>query len=409
MARLAAACPARATGRGVEELAAVMPTDIFISAGEASGDRYGGLLAEALRRLDPEVRLRGIGAAQMRAAGVELVADSSAWSAIGLLDAVRIALGRMGEPRRVRRALADDAPDVLVLIDFGAFNVPLARFARRRAIPTLYEMPPGAWSRRRPPGDLPGIVDAIATPFDWSAQRLAGGQAQVELIGHPCLDYVGTTRTAEQAAAALGLDRGRRVIALVPGSRRHEIERIAPRIFAAAAQIAREVPGTQFLVPVAPTVDREQVTRLAVARLGGAADLRLLDGMDYDALQLADVAIAASGTATLELACLGVPMVVVYWVPRATDLQFRLGRVRREGIRWFALPNLLADRQIVPELAQARFTPERVAAEALRLLRDDEAARAMRRDLAQVRRLLGESGASERVAEIVMALAKSGR
>jgi len=385
-----------------------MATDIFISAGEASGDRYGGLLAEALRRLEPGIRLRGIGAAQMRAAGVELVANSSAWSAIGLLDAVRIALGRMGEPRRIRRVLADDPPNVLVLIDFGAFNVPLARFARWRSVPTLYEMPPGAWSRQRPAGDLPEIVDAIATPFEWSAQRLAVGKAHVELIGHPCLDYVGTTRTAEQAAAAFGLDPGRPVIALVPGSRRHEIERIAPRIFAAAAQIARELPGSQFLVPVAPTVDREPVMRLALAQLR-AADLRLLDGMDYDALQLANVAIATSGTATLELACLGVPMVVVYRVPWATDLQFRLGRVLRQGIRWFALPNLLADRKVVPELAQASFTPKRAAAEALRLLQDATAASAMRRDLAQVRQLLGPSGASERVAEMVMALARSGR
>jgi len=315
----------------------------------------------------------------------------------------------MGEPRRVRRVLADDPPDVLVLIDFGAFNVPLAQFARRRAIPTLYEMPPGAWSRQRPAGNLPEIVDAIATPFEWSAKRLSVGKARVELIGHPCLDYVRATRTAEEAASALGTDRVRPVITLVPGSRRHEIERVAPRIFAAAARIAGEVPGAQFLVPVAPTVDRRQIERLAASRAHRPLDLRLLEGMDYNALQLADVAIATSGTATLELACLGMPMVVVYWVPWATDLQFRLGRARREGIRWFALPNLVADRAIVPELAQARFTPERAAAEALRLLRDDEAARAMRRDLAQVRRLLGESGASERVAEMVMALARSGR
>jgi lipid-A-disaccharide synthase len=384
-----------------------VPTDVFISAGEASGDRYGAMLAQALRRRNPEVRLRGIGAAHMRAAGVELEADSSAWSAIGLLDGVRVGVRLIGELRRTQRALADRPPEVVVLIDFGAFNVRLARSARERGIPALYEMPPGAWSRQRSAGDLPEIVDAIATPFPWSAQRLSSGRARVELIGHPCLDYVRVTRAPEEAAAALAIDRQRPVVALVPGSRRHEIERVAPRIMAAAARIARELPRAQFLVPVAPTVERARVERLARAAGGAALDLRLLEGMDYDALQLADAAIATSGTATLELACLGVPMVVVYRVPWATYLQFKIGRGVRQGVRWFALPNLLADRLIVPELAQAHFSPRRAAGEALRLLRDREAAERMRRDLAEVRALLGEPGASERVAEMAMGLVSS--
>lgn len=382
-----------------------MAADIFISAGEASGDRYGGLLADALKRLDPAVRLRGIGAAQMRAAEVDLLADSSAWGAIGLLDGVRVGLGLLGEMRRAQRTLADDPAEVVVLIDFGAFNVRLARFARRQGMRTLYEMPPGAWSRTRPAGDLPYIVDAIATPFDWSARRLASGAARVELIGHPCLDYVQVTRSPEEAAAALGVDRSRPLVDLVPGSRRHEIERIAPGIFAAAALIAREATGAQFLVPVAPTVGRGQVERLATQAGLAPGHLRLLDGMDYDALQLAQAAIATSGTATLELACLQVPMVVVYRVPWATYLQYRFGAEVRRGTRWFALPNLLAERQVVPELPQAQFTPERAAAEALRLLRDSEAATEMRRGLAEVRGMLGEPGASRRVAGMVMALA----
>jgi len=372
---------------------------VFILAGEASGDRYGAALIEALRAADSHLTFRGIGGPLMRAAGAHLLWDSSHWGTIGIGEALAN-LNRLR--RRLRQVVAhlrDQPPALLVLVDFGAFNVRVARALAGAGIPLLYFIPPGSWSRQRRRGDLTHLVDAIATPFEWSARHLEGGRARVEWVGHPLLDLVHPTMPRQEAYRSYHLDPGQPVVALVPGSRSHELSRILPVMTRTASILAQAIPQTQFLVPVAATAPREV---LATAFKG--LETRLLDGMDYNAMQLADVAAATSGTATLELAILGVPMVVVYRGSRLTELQYALvSRVLRR-VAYVALPNLIAGRVLVPELLQAQATPRRIAAELTSLLSNESRRQAMLRDLNQVAHVLGEPGALRRTAALALDL-----
>lgn len=379
---------------------------VFILAGEASGDRYGGALIEALRALDPRLTFRGIGGPRLQGAGAELLFDSRDWGAIGIGEALTL-IPRLW--RRLRQTIAHlraQPPALLVLIDFGAFNVRVARGLstsfkaglRGSGVPILYFIPPRCWSRTRAGGELPDLVDAIATPFPWSAERLRGGRAQVEWVGHPLLDLVRPALAREKAYVAYDLDPGRPIVALVPGSRRHEIQRMLPVMAAAARLVEGQAPGVQFLLTVAPTASRD-----AIAAAFEGMTTRLLDGMNYDAVQLAQAAAVTSGTATLELAILGVPMVVAYRGSRLTELQFALVRARRR-VRAIALPNILAGREIVPELIQDQATPLRIATEISLLLGQPERSAAMRRDLARAAASLGGPGALQRTARLALSL-----
>jgi lipid-A-disaccharide synthase len=309
--------------------------------------------------------------------------------------------------RATRRHLGNAPPDALVLIDCGAFNIPLARFARCAGIATLYYFPPGSWSRRLRSPELRALVDVIATPFPWSRDLLAGGRAKVEWVGHPVVEAARPTLSAEEAGRRHGLDASRPVVALAPGSRKQELRYVLPVLAGAGARLAAQVQETpQFIVPVAATADRLTVEN-TLARFGVRATL--LAGMEYNALQLAGTAAVCSGTATLEFACLGIPMVVVYRASRATTLQYRLIRGLIGRQRFAAMPNIIAQREIVRELLGSAATPEAVAAELEALLRDEERRAQMKRDLAEVAAALGQPGASDRTAALVLELAGRGK
>jgi lipid-A-disaccharide synthase len=335
----------------------------------------------------------------MRAAGVELLADSSDWGAIGVLEAASKIPRVWMTLRRTRAHLAEAPPSALVLIDCGAFNMPLARAARRMGLPTLYYLPPGSWSRRARNSELRDLVDVVATPFLWSRELLAGGRAEVEWVGHPVVEAARPKLTPEEARGRYGLDRSRPVVALAPGSREQEMHYLLPVLAGAAKRLLEDRNGAQFVVPVAATVDGNRV-RDALNEVG--AEPKLLDGMEYDALQLAGAAAVCSGTATLELACLGVPMVVVYRASRATTLQYRLFRGMIGRQQWAAMPNIIAGREVVRELLGSAATAEAVAVEVGGLLGDRERRRRMREGLAEVVSSLGLPGASARTATLVL-------
>jgi len=377
------------------------PATVFLSAGEASGDWTGAMLARTLGELRPDLRLRGIGGRRMAEAGVELTSDSSSWGAIGVFEALSKLPRVLGILRATRHCLGAEPPHVLVLIDCGAFNIPLARFARSRGIPTLYYFPPGSWSRRLRGPELRDLVDVIATPFPWSRDLLSGGRAAVEWVGHPVVEASRPRITPEKAFTKYGLDPGRRVIALAPGSRDQELGYVFPVLLQVAALISERLGDVQFLAPVAPTLDPARV-RAGLERAG--VTFTLLQGMDYDALQLAQAAAVCSGTATLEFTCLGVPMVVVYRASRLTTLQYRLIRGVIGGQRWAAMPNIIAGRGIVRELLGSAATPQAVAAEVIDLLSDPARRAQVKEGLAEVKTALGEPGATRRTAELVLGL-----
>lgn len=378
--------------------------DVFIVAGEPSGDRQGAALAAEVRRLEPAARVSGVGSHAMVAAGVDLFCDSAGWAAIGAGEALKKIPALWLKKRAIVRRLLSHPPAVLVLIDFGAFNLRLARSVQDSGIPILYYFPPRSWSRRPPTGDLTELVDAIATPFRWSEQALSGGKATVRWVGHPLVDQVRPALSPDEARRRWELAANECLVAVIPGSRAQELKLILPVLAEAAAILTRERPGLRVAVTLAPGVDRESL-RQRFRRLG--IEPIMVEGLNPDLLQLADVALATSGTATLELAIIGVPMVVAYKVSLTTKLQYEVAR-RLRGTLWrfIAMPNVIADRGIVPELLQERARPELIAAEARALLDDAGARERMRRELLAVADELGPPGAAARAAKMVLALAR---
>ena len=379
---------------------------IFVSAGDVSGDRQAAALVSTLRQLRPELEVWAIGGSALAEAGAEIWLDSR-WAAVmGAAAALGKAPVLIPQLLKIRKRLESQRPAVAVLVDWGGVNVRLARWLRRRAIPTLYYLPPRSWDRqaRR---DVAFTVDAIATQFPWSKHILSGGVARVEWVGHPLVDQVQPRLSKAEAAAALGLDWRRATVALLPGSRKAEIGHCLPVLLAAAAQIERAIPGTQFLLAASEAAQRLG-DRLDKAIRARGLKVTVLQGMDYDALRCADAAAAVSGTATLELALLGVPMVILYRGSLGAWLQYEIARRTTRPLRFFGLPNLVADRAIVTELLQRQASAERIAAEIVALLSDQERNRRMKAELAAVCRQLGPPGAIRRTAEMVLDLAAYG-
>lgn len=379
------------------------PLTIFILAGDTSGERQGAALATALAAREPGVRLQGIGGERMRQAGVEMVMDSSAWSAIGVGDSLRRVPHLLRRSRQIVQSLRAAPPDLVVLIDFGTFNVRFASMLAGSGIPILYYFPPRSWSRRRWGGALNKVTDLIATPFAWNVETMSGGKAEVVWVGHPLVDQVQPRLSPSRAADKYGLDLAKPIVALIPGSRVSEVRGMFPAMAAAAGRLAAEFPGLQLLVPVAPGIDRLRLER----RLAGAG-LRavLLDGTDYDALQLATVAAATSGTVTLELALLGVPAVVLYRVSCLSMVQFHLARALYGPIPFIAMPNIIVNEQVYPEFLQSHVNGEQISQEVGRLLRSPEERERIRHGLGAVRAGLGPGGATEKTAELALKLAR---
>jgi len=366
---------------------------VLLVAGEASGDMHGADLVAALRALVPGVRVRGVGGARLRAAGMETLVDTTAIATMGLLEA-RDRLGAVLRAYRlVRGLLRDEPPDLLILIDFPEFNLALAGVARRRRVPVLYYISPQVWAWRR--GRIRKIarrVDRMAVVFPFEAPLYAASGVRAEFVGHPLLDRVRATRSREETLARHGLDPGKRLIALLPGSRVKEIRLILPVIAEAAARLVAR-GDCQCVLALAETLIAADV---AASMRGRPLAATVVPDDTYDLVHASALALVASGTATLETALLERPMVIVY---RMSALTFALAR-RLVSVPFIGMPNLIAGRGIVPELVQGDATGARIAAEAERLLDDPAQHAATVAALASLRSLLGGGGAARRAAAI---------
>jgi lipid-A-disaccharide synthase len=364
-------------------------------AGEASGDLHGATLARALATLAPGLRLAGMGGARMAAAGVRLLQRAERVSVVGGTEAIGRLPALWRAFRVLRRELRERRPGVLVLIDFPEFNLRLARAARRLGVPVVYFIAPQVWAWRR--GRARAMARDVSRvlaifPFEVSFYQEAG--VPVEFVGHPLLDVL---PAFERGAARAGLVAGEgTLVGLLPGSRDAEVRRHLPVLLAAARAILARRPPTRFAVAVAPTIPASRV-RAAVRAAGVRAEV--LPGEAHRLMAASDVLLVASGTATLEAACYGTPMVVLY---RLSPVSHALARVLVQGVSHISLPNIVGGRGIVPELIQGRATPDGVAAAALALLDDDVARAAQRAALQEVRGRLGEPGAGLRAARAVL-------
>lgn len=375
---------------------------IFISAGEASGDLNGASVAAALRNIRPDIRLSGMGGEMMRAAGVEIVYDIADLGVMGIVEIAK-SLPRLF---RLRDFLADwmarERPDVLVVIDYPGFNTRLAKVAKRLGIPVISYISPSAWAwgrgRAREVAETVTKVAAIF-PFEADVYRQAG--ADVVFVGHPLLDIVKPSLPKDEAYRLFGADPARPVVLLMPGSRRQEIDKLLPVMLAATEKIAGSVPECQIFLPVASTISREILQNIIN---GYNIEVRLTAGNTYDLMNIGTVAIAASGTATLEAAIMGLPTVIVY---KVATLTYLLGKMLVK-IPHIGLPNIVAGRRIVPELLQGEASAANIAREALPIITDPAVRGRVAADLADVRRRLGESGAVGRVAQVILEVAAQG-
>ncbi len=371
---------------------------VLISCGEASGDLYAGALVRAMRAQAPGLSVSGFGGAHLASAGADLIGDYHGFSVTGLTEALSVLrkswrmLGTLSAAARAHR------PDVFVAIDFPDFNFRLLPRIRALGIPIVYYISPQLWAWR--PGRLKTLqryVDRMLVifPFEEAIYRDAG--IPVAFVGHPLIDLAVPARTREGTCRAAGLDPARPIVALLPGSRANEVQLLVPALAAAARQLARERPGVQFLVARAPALDDAWLAPLEALRAASVPVGILPDAAD-DVLAASDVVITASGTATVQAALHGRPMVIVY---RVSGLTYAIGK-RVVRLAHYGMVNLVAGRQVVPELIQDACTPERIAAETRVLLADASRAEAMRRDLAEVVQKLGGPGASERAARAVL-------
>ena len=372
----------------------VKNTTILVSCGEASGDLYAGALAASLRGLEPGVRVLGLGGDRLAAAGGELVGDYRGLAVTGLAEAVRVLPRSLAMYRRLVQAARVARPDVAVVIDFPDFNFRLAGALRRLGVPLVYYIPPQLWAwRSGRMRRLRAIADRILVifPFEPEIYRKAGTAAT--FVGHPLLELARPTEGRESFLRGLGLDPAAPVVALLPGSRPNEVGAILPTLVQATPLISAAEPRAQYVVARAPGLPSSLFPRHPrIAVVEGRAD---------DVLSSCDLVITASGTATVQAAIHERPMVVVY---RLSPLTYALGR-RFVHLDTFAMVNLVAGEKVVPELIQEAFTPEAVAAEALRLMQDGEARRRALRAVRAVREKLGGPGASRRVAEAVLEVA----
>ena len=344
----------------------------MIVAGEASGDMHGAGLVRAMHRLDPNLRFCGMGGRELRAAGVEILVDAAGMAVVGAVEV----LSHLGEILRARRSLIArlhiDRPDLLILIDYPDFNLLLAARAKRLGIPILYYISPQVWAwRKGRVRTIRRLVDRMLVILPFEREFYARHGVTVDFVGHPLVDTVQAALDRDQFARLIGIDPARTLVGLLPGSRRKEVGALLP-VFLSAAGLAA-------------VADR--------------LDVRVISDDRYSMMAACDAVVAASGTVILELALLGTPTVAAY---RISPHTYWLGRLLIRQIEYFTLVNLIAGREVIPELLQDAANPERIAHELERLLEDDNHRREMQAGLAEVRDRLGEPGAADRAAAIAL-------
>ncbi len=369
---------------------------VLIVAGEASADLHGSHLVTALKRLDPELTFCGIGGRRLEEAGVRILFNSSEMAVVGLTEVFSRLATVTRAYRRLKTMLRKDQPVLLILMDYPDFNLRLARAAKRFQVPVLYYISPQVWAWRK--GRVETIrryVDrmAVILPFEKNFYRDRG--LDVEHVGHPLLEEIPADMDTQKVRTELGLHHATPILGLLPGSRKEEVTNLLPLMIEAAERIHSKYELLKCLLPQASTIPTELLEGLLKK---SSLDVRVIQGDVYRVLKACDIALVASGTATLEAAILETPMVIVY---RVSCFSYWIGRMVIR-VPFIGLVNLVAGEKVVPELIQADVTPERLAQEAMDILEHDDKRRNMVRKLHALRETLGQGSASEKTARIAL-------
>ena len=371
--------------------------EIMLVVGEASGDAHGARLVQALHRRDPQVKIYGVAGEQLRRSQFEELFNVSQLTGMGLVELATNLRNVWRAYGLLKRILKVRRPNLLILIDFPEFNLRLARFAKSLGIPVLYYVSPQIWAwRKNRVRQIARWVDHMAVIFPFEADFYERHGVKVSFVGHPLLETVKADTGREETLAKLGLDPERPVIALLPGSRHGEVTRHVPPMREAAVQLARE-RNAQFLCIRAATINGAELRSLLN---GTGVRIPIVEEDRYGAVHASDIAWTASGTATVEIALLGRPMIIMY---RLSWLTYFIARwlVRVDHI---GMVNLIAGERLMPELIQRDVNPERIVAETRILLDDAKMRTGITDKLAKLRQRLGTPGAAERVAELAFSI-----
>lgn len=369
----------------------------MLVVGEASGDIHGAGLVDALWKRDPTLKIFGVAGERLQQTRFETLFSVSRLTGMGLVELAGNFKNLWQAYRLLRRALRERRPSLVVLIDFPEFNLRLAKLARQLALPVLYYVSPQVWAwRRQRVRQIERWVDRMAVVFPFEVPFYRQHGVDVSFVGHPLLEDIHVNESRETVLGRLSLDPAKPTIALLPGSRRREVEYHLPVMLQAAARLQRE-SAVQFLFVRAATVDRAMIeTELKRA----SVRIPIVEDNRYDAVNASDLAWVASGTATLEAALLLKPMIVVY---RLAVLTYLIARwlVKVDHV---AMVNLIADKRVVPELIQSEFNADRLIEESRLLLNDRERYRSVVDELSRLREKLGSPGAAERVADLAFSM-----
>jgi len=372
--------------------------NVIIVAGEASGDLHGASLVREIKRIDPKVTFGGIGGRALRSTGMDVWFDSKDLAVVGIFEVI-VSLAKIFQAfRYLRHFLRTHKPDLLILIDYPDFNLPLAKIAKKCGIPVMYYISPQVWAWRK--GRVKKIarfVDKMVVIFPFEVTFYNKYNVDVEFVGHPLLDIVQPTFLKEEAKRRLGLKEDKTTIALLPGSRSSEIRKILPSMLGTAKILKQTSPDIQFILSIASTLEKRDIQPLIPSDV---KDLKVTDGYVYDVMNASDLIITASGTATVEAAIMNLPMVIIY---RVSPLSYFIAR-RLVKVNHIGMVNLIAGERVVPELIQDEATPDRIASECLKILGDKLVAITIKEKLKRVKDRLGVGGASRKTALIAYSL-----
>jgi len=371
---------------------------IMIVAGEASGDTYGAWLTAAIRDRLPSARFFGMGGDLMRREGVETLVNADAMAVFGLVEILAHAGTIMRAYRLLKKQFLARRPDLLILIDYQEFNQLLAAAAKKAGVTVLFYISPQVWAWR--PGrvrKMARIVDHMAVLFPFEVPLYERAGVPVTYVGHPLLDIVRPTLDRDEAFRRFGLDPARRIVGLFPGSRGSELKNLFSTILDSARLLKERYPDIQFILPPAPSFKREA---LATSITSSGLDVVIIEGLTYDVMQVCDAVISVSGTVTLELALMTVPMVIIY---RVSPLTYHIGK-RLVRIEHAGICNIVAGERVVKELIQDDARPADIADEIGRILDDAAYRSVIREKLSGVRAKLGSGGCSARLAEVAVAM-----
>ncbi len=368
---------------------------VMIIAGEASGDLHGASLVGEMLKIKPVLNFYGIGGSRMKEAGVEILANAAEIAVVGLTEVISKLGNFLKIIKKLKNTFDELKPVLVILIDFPDFNLNIvARAAKKRKIKIFYYISPQVWAWRKGRIDqIKKLVDKMAVILPFEVDTYAAKGFTVNYVGHPLLDMVRTNFSKSQARHHFELSENKTTIGLVPGSRTAEITKLLPEMTRAAQIISEKIPDTQFILPLADTLEEKTVAGIIAA---SGMSVKIVSGHTYDVIACCDLAIVTSGTATLETGLLGIPMVIIYKVSLLSSL---IGRMVI-NVKNIGLVNIIAGKTIVPELIQSDANGQRIAAEALAILLNETKRIEIIEQLAAVRARLGSPGAARRAAQI---------